>query len=321
MFGALLLLTAVSCAESVRYEFVKNGARVTLPCENFRSDQVQCDGTSWLFSNSKSYEVVKLGKIPAKLPQLRDRLRTTENCSLQIKDVRPDDAGKYSCQQYDRFEDGPTLVPSTHVTLSVISVTEQKNEASLSLTCSVSTSLSVSVTWRVPGQAVDQHNAELNPVNLRNGLKITVPQSHYLFNNIKLFKCEVTDKGKPHLFNVTFSISDKAHTPAPPITEKRDDEDDEDDKNGFVWWWAVVAAAVLSVLVVLGVVWRKLKAKPDVESSGPSDQPEEELSYATISFNKNHRTEVRLDEEAVTYSSVRNKAPDDPAQLYATVNT
>ncbi len=85
------------------------------------NDQNKCDGTTWNFSGSKggTVELIRLGQIGEKVAMKSDRLSVTENCSLVIKKVTDEDAGRYICQQYDKS--GQKRAPDSGVLLSVVS--------------------------------------------------------------------------------------------------------------------------------------------------------------------------------------------------------
>lgn len=90
---------------------------VTLSCDNLIKDQKDCIYTTWLFSNSSlssSIELFNLGKIKSHKP---DRLSLTKNCSLTIKNLRGEDAGRYTCRQFNST--GAHIEPDTNVELSV----------------------------------------------------------------------------------------------------------------------------------------------------------------------------------------------------------
>ena len=74
-----------------------------MSCENFKDDQDKCDHTSWKFIGlSRSEDLVTRGKIVEKVKS--DRLSFTENCSLVIKKVTGEDAGRYECRQGNQHE-------------------------------------------------------------------------------------------------------------------------------------------------------------------------------------------------------------------------
>nr|XP_046228721.1 uncharacterized protein LOC124050332 isoform X2 [Scatophagus argus] len=119
-FLALLYSTAVTgylaAAADVQQSnlAVRRGDEVTLTCKNVTLDQNQCDKTRWLFYNVSVFvELVAFGKIHE---HESDRLSVTKNCSLVIKKVSAEDAGRYTCVQYKQGQQGS----DSHIDLSVV---------------------------------------------------------------------------------------------------------------------------------------------------------------------------------------------------------
>ncbi|KAG7231718.1 hypothetical protein INR49_010449 [Caranx melampygus] len=113
----LLLLPVTEVAAFLSSVTVRDGADVTLSCENVRVHQDGCDNTTWVFTDYTSEATVALsdhGKINKDAGDKWDRLRVTEDCSLVIEKVSADDAGLYNCRQLDTEED---------VVLSVVTMT------------------------------------------------------------------------------------------------------------------------------------------------------------------------------------------------------
>ncbi|CAK6982914.1 uncharacterized protein LOC121882147 isoform X1 [Scomber scombrus] len=98
-----------------------------------------------------------------------------------------------------------------------------------------------------------------------------------------------------------------------------------------VWAKFIIVAvglASLLIIVVMLIRWRKTKRNKTQKDENTVD-PEEGVSYASISFTKktNSKARVRGDDEGdeVTYSTVKASsssagASTDPSNLYATVN-
>ena len=98
---------------------VRAGDDVTLPCEHVIDGQRKCDSTTWLFSGSgNTVELFELGQIKEEARDKSDRLSVREKCSLVIKKVTEEDAGRYTCRQ---FRSGQHQGPDTLVDLSVTS--------------------------------------------------------------------------------------------------------------------------------------------------------------------------------------------------------
>ncbi|XP_035851585.1 uncharacterized protein LOC118493890 isoform X2 [Sander lucioperca] len=197
----LLHFTAAANRQFLLSSTVRDGDEVTLSCENVRDDQNNCDGTTWSFSDLNStVELVILGQIGVNAKAKSDRLSVKEKCSLVIKNVTEEDAGRYFCQQYNKTEQKQGQ--DSQVYLSVVTMTEEKNDDIVTLNCSVSTydHCKHTVKWVYEGKDVakDHPNIEtsqsgcyttvklLDPVNSVDPGLIYKPRSN-------LLKCEVTD--------------------------------------------------------------------------------------------------------------------------------
>ncbi|KAJ4929429.1 hypothetical protein JOQ06_005037 [Pogonophryne albipinna] len=118
---------------------VRAGDEVTLPCKNVIDDQDECNSTSWLFIDSRGSAAVKLvhrGQIHKEAKAKSDRLRVTEKCSLVIKKVTEEDAGRYTCRQ---IRSGEQQGPTSRVLLSVVTMTEHQDNDEVTLRCSLKT--------------------------------------------------------------------------------------------------------------------------------------------------------------------------------------
>ena len=101
---------------------VRDGDEATLSCENVMTDQDKCDGTSWLFrgsTNTAAVELIDHGQIGEKAKAKSDRLSLTADCSLVIKKVTVEDAGYFTCRQFDRSgQQGPDSLVFLFVVIS-----------------------------------------------------------------------------------------------------------------------------------------------------------------------------------------------------------
>ncbi|XP_038838441.1 uncharacterized protein LOC120036053 [Salvelinus namaycush] len=122
LLGSLLyLLTGVS-GKTVPH-ITTEGDDVRLLCNNVVNPN--CSSTTWIYNrNGTATELVSLGKV-IKQPQLNnmaDRLSLGSECSLNVSDVRAEDAGFYTCRQF-LTETGPPQGEDAHVLLSVLTST------------------------------------------------------------------------------------------------------------------------------------------------------------------------------------------------------
>ncbi|XP_067428896.1 uncharacterized protein [Thunnus thynnus] len=315
---------------------VRDGDEVTLHCENVTTDQDKCDSTTWLFGGSGSTTVVliKLGQIGEEAKAKSDRLSVTANCSLVIKKVTVEDVGSYFCRQ---FKSGQKQGLDSHVDLSVVTMTEHKNNNEVTLSCSVLKRgrCRHTVKWVYQGKDVDKDDKDLKTSQSTCSATVSFLTSHYICTSIhKLLKCEVTDlnTGKVQLCNFSPQLS----------CEKPD----------WSWLYVLLAVVLVALLIIVVVLIRRKRAKvnktqmddstglslnpaetqPAPETSQDTDHPEGGVSYASISYTRKTDSKARVrgkddaDEDyAVTYSTVKASsssaaASTDPSNLYATIS-
>ncbi|XP_033973057.1 uncharacterized protein LOC117471939 [Trematomus bernacchii] len=184
----LLQFTAVTGKTSLSFT-VRAGHSATLLCENVIKPQDKCDSTTWLYSRYEggtTIELIHLGKKKTDVisKAKSDRLSVTEDCSLVIKNITREDAGRYSCRQYNRS--GEQQGPDFPVLLSVIIMTQDKQNYMIILFCVVSTygDCKHTVKWVYEG---NQNDVEIRPATCASRVRFA---SH---PNQKLLKCNVTD--------------------------------------------------------------------------------------------------------------------------------
>ncbi|KAM9502166.1 uncharacterized protein ACWYII_000022 isoform 1-T1 [Salvelinus alpinus] len=119
LLGSLLyLLTGVS-GETLSM-FSREGDDVSLPCNNVV--YLNCSSTTWIYNRNVSTGTigeVAFGKIKVEKTERADRLSLGSDCSLNVSDVRAEDAGLYTCRQF-LTETGPQQGEDAHVLLSVL---------------------------------------------------------------------------------------------------------------------------------------------------------------------------------------------------------
>ncbi|KAM9502167.1 uncharacterized protein ACWYII_000022 isoform 2-T2 [Salvelinus alpinus] len=123
LLGSLLyLLTGVS-GETLSM-FSREGDDVSLPCNNVV--YLNCSSTTWIYNRNVSTGTigeVAFGKIKVEKTERADRLSLGSDCSLNVSDVRAEDAGLYTCRQF-LTETGPQQGEDAHVLLSVLTSSE-----------------------------------------------------------------------------------------------------------------------------------------------------------------------------------------------------
>ncbi|XP_033979728.1 uncharacterized protein LOC117477184 isoform X2 [Trematomus bernacchii] len=176
------------------YLSVRVGDEATLPCNSVRDDQDQCNGTTWFFRDSGGTAVlVEDGQIDEDAKAKSDRLRVTENCSLGIKKVTEEDAGRYVCRQFRSGEQ--QRGPGSYVYLFVLTMTEHQDNDEVTLDCSVVPyrRCDHTVKWLLQGQDVDKDHREIKTSQSPCSASVTFLTSLFSYTTrSELFTCEVT---------------------------------------------------------------------------------------------------------------------------------
>uniref|UniRef100_A0A3Q1EGU5 Ig-like domain-containing protein n=1 Tax=Acanthochromis polyacanthus TaxID=80966 RepID=A0A3Q1EGU5_9TELE len=82
---------------------VRVGDEATLPCEDVKDLHDKCRSVTWIFdylTTKPSVTLFESGKIHREAAAKSYRLSVTEKCSLVIKKVTYEDAGRYTCRQF-----------------------------------------------------------------------------------------------------------------------------------------------------------------------------------------------------------------------------
>ncbi|XP_047194176.1 uncharacterized protein LOC124851042 isoform X4 [Hippoglossus stenolepis] len=286
----LVLIQFTVLAAQYSSIIVRAGAEVTLPCGNVRDDHVNCGATSWFFVDSvvtgsvnlfvnRQLDTSVISKSKA------DRLRLAANCSLVIREVTAEDAGQYTCRQFD-----PTQPYEDHlVYLSVVNVTEQKRTDEVTLSCSVSPYGSCSeVKWLFMNIDVTEDNTELKTSQSSCSATVSFNKSHFVhkMKNYSSLTCKVKDGYKEEKFAFIPPSSEGKNKPAPGNNEMTTD-----------WWWyirLVVGFATIVIMVVILIRWRRNKfqggddavtfstVEAHSSSTGPSADPSSLYANVTI---------------------------------------
>ncbi|XP_068564409.1 uncharacterized protein [Cebidichthys violaceus] len=343
----VLQFTAAATGQRILYVTVRDGDEATLSCNRERDDQQNCDSTEWTFTNLKITSavvaLVRDGKIVEEAKAKSDRLSVSEKCSLVIKKVTDEDVARYVCRQ-SRSE------VHADIFLSVVTMTEQKNNDEVMLRCSVSTHerCGHTVKWQFKGQDVDRDNKELKTSESSCSASLTFLTSHFIYiSRFNSFKCEVNDSGKVQQFSFRNSPSGDDTTTA--TTESTPTEDGTKATNttttsaiSDIWWYVIVAVVLVALLIITVALikWKRTKrnttrtsdnvvltSNPAPETSQDTADPDEGVSYASVSYTKrtNSKAQGRSkhdddddDDDAVTYATVKASSAD-PSNLYAAI--
>ncbi|XP_026174243.1 uncharacterized protein LOC113137081 isoform X2 [Mastacembelus armatus] len=347
LFVMLLIDFPETGQVSFNYIDVRDGDDVTLSCEHVKSDQDKCDKTDW-FVNYKGQivDIITQGQISKSKP---DRLSVTENCSLVLKKVTVEDVGLYICRQFDTSgrEQGPDSV----VDLSVVTMTEQKLHDKVTFSCQVfrHDHCHQSVKWLFQDKDVDQNNKEFQTSQTDCYATVTFLDSHFIYSSrFKLFKCEVTntDSGKVQKFS--FRRQSSGEETGQDTTTTTTTTTTNDSSNLPDWGWGLIAVTVsLAALVIIVLLVQRYKRRTGKKTqtdesaglslntagtqSGPETSqdtadPEDGVSYASISYTKKTKSKAQVhnedEDDAVTYSTVKvsSSSAADPSSLYASIN-
>ncbi|CAI5684544.1 unnamed protein product [Oreochromis niloticus] len=245
---------------------VRDGDKVTLPCENVINNHHNCNTTTWLFTDSRgtaAVELVNHGQIKEKARS--DRLSVTAECSLVIKKVTAEDAGRYTCRQFIDIQ-GTHQGPDAVVHLSVVHMTEQKNADEVTLSCSVWTyeRCKYKVKWIHNSEALDRDYSNLK--TSQSSCSATVTFMNHAYTHILTcdFNCSVTtEDNKVQLFTFSTQSSGKKSNTATTIksetttgntTKELEIMDDSTKLPGSCWYRLIIVPLGLAALIAAVVV-------------------------------------------------------------------
>ncbi|XP_068564401.1 uncharacterized protein [Cebidichthys violaceus] len=279
--SSFLMLQVLSFrAATVKPSFVivRDGDEVTFPCENVRHDQNQCDGTMWFFTVLvNTVPLFEHGKIHEAAKAKSDRLSVSEKCSLVIKNVRDEDGGHYDCRQ---FRSGKQEGEDAVFLLSVVTMTEQKNNDEVTLNCSVSTFLWCEhrVKWLYED---DQNDVETSQDDSTCSAWLRMKQSHLDQKSKSLLKCELIDGYSGEVHQFTFSSPQSSvccifNETSENITNEKPEG----------WWRLIVVPVGLAALIISVVsvnVWTRTKGnKSGME--GNIERNDEDDDDGTVNY-------------------------------------
>ncbi|XP_027140332.1 uncharacterized protein LOC104939813 isoform X2 [Larimichthys crocea] len=265
----LIALLQFTAAEGLPPSFtVRAGQEVTLPCENVTDDQQNCDSTTWVFMQPRKTEAVqliRLGQIAEHGKSKSDRLSVRQKCSLVIRNVTHEDAGRYYCQQWKSGQRPGYLYV---VYLSVVTMTEHEIIDQVEWSCSVSSYgwCYYTVKWLYVGNNVDEDNNDLQTSQSPCSASVTFQSSHFIHtSNSDLLKCEVTDGDKVQLF--PFRLQPSGEKPG-------------------LWRFIImpVGLAALIIIMVAVSVWTRTKGRKTQtdENMVADDEDDGAVNYENV---------------------------------------
>ncbi|KAF7231008.1 uncharacterized protein [Nothobranchius furzeri] len=333
MFLLVMMSTGVICGDLLYT--IRAGDDVTLSCENVINGHRNCNTTTWNYNKpgGAAQELVGHGQVKC---NRSDSLSLAGNCSLVLRNISAEDAGLYTCRQYEREGDS-TSRSDAPVYLSVVTLREQTEQNKVTFTCSVSPydECRRKVKWLFKVNDVEKDHPDIKTSSPSScSAAVTFQTSTYVYSSrFKLFKCEVETENKQQLF--TFSSG--------PTGGKTNTTDSAGGSGAADrgWTWVYVGVGVATVALIIGLALVILKRNQVLQQKGPkhssggttSDpdvapcaseqeqvEAEGEAAYASISYTKKPNRssrEINVDVD-VTYSVVK-APPTDPNSLYASV--
>ncbi|XP_035984756.1 uncharacterized protein LOC110367478 [Fundulus heteroclitus] len=330
VFLFLLLELHVTVIANVSSVIKRAGDQVMLSCENVTEGQFNCNGTIWILSGPKSKEVVALVTYGQVEGNTRAGLIVTPNCSLVIKNIKAEDVGRYECQQYKyEYKRGEEkLVHRSVINLSVITMTEHKENQTVTLNCSVNKSGSCKdeVKWLFNHQEVDKKKMKTSATYC--SANVTFLDSFLLNSSSvdQLFQCEVIPDGnkKRKLFTLSHQSSGATAAPQEPTTRTEDTNPMKTTPGSTPYIAVAVGLVIVLAIAVVVIGWRAKRNKTRRDENMVDEDVDDGVSYASIRYPRDNSSEVQVhgDPDKVTYSTVRSPYPstatsDDHNNVYS----
>ncbi|XP_076730251.1 uncharacterized protein LOC101471049 isoform X3 [Maylandia zebra] len=318
MFLFLILMLQFKAAVTGQHGptfLVRVGDEVTLPCQNVTVGQPECNRTDWIFRRlyvADTVRLIHLGLIEEKHKNTSDRLSVTANCSLVMKNITVHDAGHYTCRHYtsqDQQHCGKSCS-----SLSVINMTEDENNGTVILSCSVLEydPCTHTVQWIYEGEEKSS-DMQISPPGCT--ATVTFTTSHLNQKFFESLKCNVTNKYSKKVQLFPFSRQSSGGT-----------TDGDESSDGGKKTQREDNAVGLNTE---GLGLNPAEIQSDPGNSQEMDDLEDGVNYASINYTKkaNSKASAQVHDDegtTVTYSTV--KAPSaslevstDPSNLYSTI--
>ncbi|XP_023203852.1 uncharacterized protein LOC111611407 isoform X2 [Xiphophorus maculatus] len=291
----ILALKFTVTKQSSSSVIVRGGDEVVLACENMMGP-IKCLRIHWLFS------------------------KLSQGTALTLK-VSAADVGTYYCQQ---VQEQMELIHT--VALSLVNITEQKDDEEVTLNCSVipNDPCKHNVKWLYQGQNIDKHNTNLETKYSLCAAEVTFKSLHYVYEpgRYNSLQCAVEESGGRKQQRFPF----RAETPEKK--NKRPEDNEAEPPSGMWWLYIVIVVVLAALLLAVGFFMKRKKNKGNktrvnsppaapqsaTEVNQDPDEPDATISYASINLPKNNN-QVWGSDAAVTYSAVRIGESPDPSHL------
>ncbi|KAM9703193.1 uncharacterized protein ACNS7B_001974 isoform 2-T2 [Menidia menidia] len=318
--------------------FYRIGQSVVLRCTTDLSQT--CGDVDWLYNRDGgvTLEEVRKGNIEAESGRAA-RLSVNADCSLIINNISAEDYGRYTCRLWDRTD------LDTIIYLSILTVSPSPPDAD---TGNYEVTLECSLTrYRDLGQCkpnsirwMDERRTELTGKGVGYELSRLMNCVSYLTvslqrANSRMFTCQFVEENRvlveahyPPVPAVTLSTTSVPTTAHPPKLQPPRDT--------FIWIGAAVGVGLVLLFITIAILIKfrrkggateEQKAPADALNSAdqqipPNDEPESNVTYASVHHPNQTSSSKMTDEDTVTYSVVRLKAEAviDPGSLYASVS-
>ncbi|XP_030260133.1 uncharacterized protein LOC115573508 isoform X1 [Sparus aurata] len=297
----------------VKHLYSRAGPDAILSCGRASHHDQSCYSVSWLYDKKhQSFTTLSKGKV--KMDSVRAvRLSLDTSCSLIIKNITAEDAGRYICRQ---GEDARTDI-STYLSVLTVSPSppdaDPKRDGEVTLECSLfrHTDLhhcpQISIRWMDETRTVLLGEGEgYRQTQCSSSLTVKLQSGHN-----RRYTCQLVDEknnvGIEADYTPVLTGDDQSDTPGP---------DHSPDLQTYIIIGAVGGVVVVVVVITAAVLIKhRKKAKVTVDgqkSAQHSDEPESNLTYATVSHTIQqapNKKQVK-EEEEVTYSTVKNGSED-----------
>ncbi|KAJ4929435.1 hypothetical protein JOQ06_005043, partial [Pogonophryne albipinna] len=222
---------------------------------------------------SEAVTLFEYGQIHKDLAKAKsDRLRVEKNCSLVIKNVTEEDAGRYICRQFKSGEQ----VSGSEVYLSVVTMTKHQDNDEVTLDCSLKTygECRHSVKWLLQGRDVVKDHRDIKTSQSFCSATVTFLTSH--FSNTPRTEPQLFLFSPQH-FVVSFikgddagKVSTVSATPIKPTSTKvktTSEKTGQVGKNpGWRWIIVVIVAVAALTIITVAVIRRKRTQGTETET-------------------------------------------------------